>query len=57
VHANLTRAERTRALSEEERREVEARMEEDGSRGLLFRWVVWVSRDGMVAWLTVRFTH
>lgn len=57
VHANRTRAERTRALSEEERREVEARMEEDGSRGLLFRWVVWVSRDGMVAWLTVRFTH
>lgn len=47
VHANRKRAERTRALSEEERREVEARMEEDGSRGLLFRCVVWNPCDGM----------
>ncbi|RSH82833.1 hypothetical protein EHS25_005823 [Saitozyma podzolica] len=38
VHANRTRAERTLALSEDERREVEARMEVDGSRGLLFRF-------------------
>lgn len=47
VHANRTRAERTLALSEDERREVEARMEVDGSRGLLFRWVVWVCRGGL----------